>query len=72
MSLASPIRVVFEDMAYGARLGVLECEGARVAVVLRQGALAAVARMPGSKEESPGLSAILDLLTAASKVRAET
>jgi hypothetical protein len=71
MSLPSSIRVVFEDMAYGARLGVLECDGARVAVVLRRGALAAVAPMPGASLESPGLSAILELLTAASRVRAE-
>lgn len=61
-----PIRVVCEHTAYGARWGVLECAGARVAVVLRRGALAAVAPFPSVSsvqgEASGGLRAILDVL----------
>ena len=69
--LPSPIRLVFEDAAYGARFGVLECAGARVAVVLRSDALAAVAVLPGA-ERGPGLQAILELLSAASGIRGES
>jgi hypothetical protein len=71
MAPSSPIRVVFEDSAYGARLGVLECAGARVAVVLQRGVLAAVAPMPGVTR-GPGLDAILEFLTSASRVAAST
>ena len=69
-SLPSSIRVVFEDNAYGAKVGVLECERARVAVVLRRGALAAVAPMPGSDATTPGMQRLIELLQAASMARA--
>ena len=74
-SSSSNVRVVFDRDAYGARLEILECMGARVAIVLRRGLLAAVAPMPGSDGSLFGLEMILDSLrevpslTAASLVR---